>query len=386
MLRYIQVISRSFEQPHPAATLKTFNEPLSLESFISGLGGYSQSFWKALCHDALPHDASWSMIARRLYHQNVRFYELPSKSRAPITHNGKGTGYVFFQGPERLPVEALDGMTMLDSEKAQAVMATVKADASYWKHCLRHAGMVGRYAPIDDGLDALQKKIKAYLASGKLRAYSFPYKPKMSATAKSSPVYEDHAHKPVPLAPESPATPVISNASSKPESPQASAPIPKDVNSIDLDNITHKDIPTFKSGEFNEWFDARTPEELATLYQDKAIRNKISDGLRGDGGKHEFLMVVEAPQWSKWGVSAKEVQEDYAIPIETLNDGGLAKGWKHSTGLKGSKAPGSKKVHNELQKVIQKSTSLESYKANMHDWSEKWINGGYDALPKGFHK
>lgn len=155
--------------------------------------------------------------------------------------------------------------------------------------------------------------------------------------------------------------------------------------SIDLDNITPKDIPSFKSGEFNDWFDARTPEELATLYQTPGLKNKISDGLRGAGGKHEFMMVVEAPQWSKWGVKAQQVQEDFAIPISTLNEGGLAKGWKHSTGIKGSKATGSKTAHNELQSVIKNSNSLNDYKANMRVWAEKWINGGYDALPPGFH-
>jgi hypothetical protein len=97
------------------------------------------------------------------------------------------------------------------------------------------------------------------------------------------------------------------------------------------------------------------------------------------------MMVVEAPQWSKWGVKAQQVQEDYAIPISTLNEGGLAKGWKHSTGIRGSRAPGSKTAHNELQSVIQSSNNLNDYKMNMRVWAEKWINGGYDALPSGFH-
>lgn len=86
------------------------------------------------------------------------------------------------------------------------------------------------------------------------------------------------------------------------------------------------------------------------------------------------------------GVTAKQVQEDFAIPISSLNDGGVAKGWKHSTGIKGSKAPGSKRVHNILQRVIQQSNGLDEYKTHMRDWAEKYISGGYDALPSGFHK
>jgi len=155
---------------------------------------------------------------------------------------------------------------------------------------------------------------------------------------------------------------------------------------INISALTPKGIPSFKSGQFNDWFDVRTPEEISALYQNPALRNKIEDGLRGAGGNHEFLMVAEAPQWSQWGVRAGQVQEDFAIPISALNEGGLAKGWTHSTGLKGSKSPGSKTVHNELQNVIKNSSSLSDFKANMQPWAEKWINGGYKALPPGFHQ
>lgn len=113
---------------------------------------------------------------------------------------------------------------------------------------------------------------------------------------------------------------------------------------LNITALTPRDIPTFKSGQFNSWFDARTPEQVSALYQNPALREKIEDGLRGAGGNHEFLMVAEAPQWSQWGVRAGQVQEDFAISISALNEGGLAKGWTHSTGLKGSKSPNSKKL------------------------------------------
>jgi len=115
------------------------------------------------------------------------------------------------------------------------------------------------------------------------------------------------------------------------------------------------------------------------------LRAKIESGLRGAGGNHEMLMVAEAPQWSQWGVSAKMVQKDFAIPISDLNEGGLANGWKHSTGLEGSTAPGSKMVHNQLQDIIQNTSSLSDFKINIRPWADKWITGGYDALPPGFH-
>ncbi|MEJ6477036.1 hypothetical protein PQI63_22275, partial [Pseudoalteromonas piscicida] len=154
---------------------------------------------------------------------------------------------------------------------------------------------------------------------------------------------------------------------------------------FNIDKLEVSDIPSFSSGKFNEWFDSRTPDELSELYKKQSFKNKISDGLRGSGGNHEFLMVVEAPQWSKWGVSARQVQEDFAIPISTLNES-LAKGWKHVTGIKGSRAPNSKKVHNQLQKIIKRSESLDDFKNNIREWAEMWIEGGYNSLPKGFHK
>jgi hypothetical protein len=154
---------------------------------------------------------------------------------------------------------------------------------------------------------------------------------------------------------------------------------------FDATKVTVKDIPTFKSGQFNEWFDSRTSDEIAALYEQPSLRAKIESGLRGAGGNHEMLMVAEAPKWSQWGATAKMVQEDFAIPISDLNEGGLANGWTHATGLEGSTATGSKTVHNQLQKIIQNSDSLSDFKVNIRPWAEKWINGGYEALPPGFH-
>ncbi|MEP6502350.1 MAG: hypothetical protein ABJD97_03400 [Betaproteobacteria bacterium] len=152
-----------------------------------------------------------------------------------------------------------------------------------------------------------------------------------------------------------------------------------------------EDIPSFKSGGFNTWFDAQSAGNVAQMYESPGLRAKIESGLRADGGNHEYLMVAEAPKWKQWGVSAQQVQQDFAVPIEKLNgvEGvaeGLAKDWKHSTGLAGSTAKGSKRVHNELQAVIQKSSSLAEFKQNMVPWAEKNIKGGYAGLPPGFHQ
>ena len=141
-----------------------------------------------------------------------------------------------------------------------------------------------------------------------------------------------------------------------------------------------KDIPTHKSGDFEAWFDSLSADDVAELWKTPAYRRKIETQLRGDGGMHEMLMVAEAPHWKNWGVGTSDVQHDFAIAIEKLNEGGLAKGWTHSTGRLGSKAPGSKTAHNELQAIIQKSDSLEAFRENLRQWADSWIEGGYDAL------
>jgi hypothetical protein len=162
------------------------------------------------------------------------------------------------------------------------------------------------------------------------------------------------------------------------------APLVKKL-TINIETLTKKDIPTFRSGKFNDWFDARTADDLSAIYKHSPLRAKVESGLRGAGSKHEYLMVAEAPHWKRWGVSAADVQGKFAVEIAKLN-GGLAKGWVHSTGLKGSLSPGSKRAHNELQSVIQKSSSLSEFKEGMKIWAEKWINGGYTAMPSGFHQ
>src|SRR4051812_46640331 len=97
-------------------------------------------------------------------------------------------------------------------------------------------------------------------------------------------------------------------------------------------------------------------------------------------------MVAEAPHWKRWRVSAAQAMGESAVPIASLDDelAGTAEGWKHATGVAGSVSPGSKKVHNALQRAIQSSASLAEFKENVRPWAEKYLAHGYDSLPPGF--
>lgn len=48
---------------------------------------------------------------------------------------------------------------------------------------------------------------------------------------------------------------------------------------------------------------------------------------------------------------------------------------KHSTGLKGSKAPGSTTVHRELRKIIKNSNSLDGFKNGLRKAMIRYLPG-----------
>lgn len=132
------------------------------------------------------------------------------------------------------------------------------------------------------------------------------------------------------------------------------------------------DIPTFQSGKFNEWWDGMSDGDIEELAQLSELKKKIADGLRGDGGRHEFLMVSEMVKIKRWGISAKEIQDDFAADISRLNTV-LAKGWVHTGDFSGT-------AHIELRRVIQRSGDLIDFIENMEPWAEEWIHGGFVAL------
>ncbi|WP_444929141.1 RHS repeat-associated core domain-containing protein [Microbulbifer sp. SSSA002] len=152
----------------------------------------------------------------------------------------------------------------------------------------------------------------------------------------------------------------------------------------DVTKITAKDIPTYKSGNFNEWFDARTPEEIQYLYNsDKKIRRKIESGLRADGGMHEFLMVSRAPKWKEWGVTAQQVHVDYAVSTEKLrwiipSDidhqlRGQPGGHRIINDTTGDvTAPGSTRYHKELDQAIDNSSSLKEFDEELSELNDRW--------------
>ena len=74
---------------------------------------------------------------------------------------------------------------------------------------------------------------------------------------------------------------------------------------ISIENFTAKDVPTVKNGEFNEFFNSLSIDELDALWSKPEIRDVIEARLRSPGGLHEWHLVSRTPQFKYWDISAE---------------------------------------------------------------------------------
>lgn len=107
-------------------------------------------------------------------------------------------------------------------------------------------------------------------------------------------------------------------------------------------------VPTVKSGEFNEWFNSLSVDELDELWKDKSTRKAIERQLRAPGGMHEWHLVSRAPQFKYWGVNAEQIRDLRTVinDVEFVNLVG-----KHGQ-------LGSTTAHNELLGIIDSSSII----------------------------
>lgn len=76
---------------------------------------------------------------------------------------------------------------------------------------------------------------------------------------------------------------------------------------------------------FVEWFDSLSLSELDRLLADRSVkggprgaRDVIEDCIRHPGDPHEWLMVAEARQFKKWGVSMRTIQESRTLTLAAI--------------------------------------------------------------------
>ena len=132
-------------------------------------------------------------------------------------------------------------------------------------------------------------------------------------------------------------------------------------------------VPTVKSGEFNEWFNSLSVDELDELWKDKSTRKEIERQLRAPGGMHEWHLVSRAPQFKYWGVNAEQIRDLRTVinDVEFVNPVG-----KHGQ-------LGSTTAHNELLGIIDSSSDYSMFTRRLNNWANYRLKGGIDTLPEG---
>jgi hypothetical protein len=117
---------------------------------------------------------------------------------------------------------------------------------------------------------------------------------------------------------------------------------------------------------FVEWFDSLSLSEFDRLLADRSVkggprgaRDVIEDCIRHPGDQHEWLMVAEARQFKKWGVSMRTIQES-----RTLTPAAIGKSFRHG-------GMGSGAMHRALRAMIRSSGSYDEFIAKLNQWADR---------------
>ena len=149
----------------------------------------------------------------------------------------------------------------------------------------------------------------------------------------------------------------------------------KALKSSELDEL-NMEIPSVRNGEFNQWFDNLTPEELEKLWENPQLRKKIEDRIRKPGGYHEWHLVSRTPKFKRWGVSMDDIKEMRTLidDVEFVNPPGVHGG------------RGSTKAHNEILKLIDESETYEGFVLKLNAWARQRLKNGIKDLPSGLRR
>lgn len=104
--------------------------------------------------------------------------------------------------------------------------------------------------------------------------------------------------------------------------------------------------------------------ELDRLLADKGAkgargaREIIAENIRHPGSKHEWLMVAEARQFKKWGVSMRTILEG-----RTFTKATIGKRFRHGSA-------GSGALHEELRAMVRSSNSFDEFLDKLNRWAD----------------
>jgi hypothetical protein len=135
-----------------------------------------------------------------------------------------------------------------------------------------------------------------------------------------------------------------------------------------------KHVPP-RGDAFVDWFDSLTVEELDKLLRDRGspisprgARDVIAENIRHPGSMHEWLMVAEARQFKKWGISLRTIQEG-----RTLTQAAIGKRFRHGV------QPGSGIMHDELRAMVRASNSYEEFLQKLNEWADRELAPSHSA-------
>jgi len=93
----------------------------------------------------------------------------------------------------------------------------------------------------------------------------------------------------------------------------------------------------------------------------------IAENIRHPGSKHEWLMVAEARQFKKWGVSMKTTLEG-----RTFTKATIGKRFRHG-------GTGASMFHDELRAMVRSSNSYDEFLRKLNQWADHELTSSHSA-------
>jgi len=91
----------------------------------------------------------------------------------------------------------------------------------------------------------------------------------------------------------------------------------------------------------------------------RGAREVIAENIRYPGDNHEWLMVAEARQFKKWGISMGTIREG-----RTFTEATIGRRFRHGV------QPGSDIMHRELRAMVRSSNSYDEFLEKLNQWAD----------------
>lgn len=128
--------------------------------------------------------------------------------------------------------------------------------------------------------------------------------------------------------------------------------------------------------EFIQWFDNLTLAQVQAYMNDRGdpekktkgardrIKEEVRKGPEGQAGAHEWLKCSQMVKVKEWGISMRDVWA-------TAQPTGEVEGFRFMHPTSGDRgSPGSKRMHDELDGLFERSNSRDEFLNNINNWAD----------------